>query len=80
MATAFEIVLPYDSDAALSYGQAAFDLIDELEGQLTVYRENSEVSRLNRTAFVRPVPVEDGLFRLLEQAAPSRRRRTAPST
>ena len=69
MATAFEIVLPYDSDAALSYGEAAFDRIDELESQLTVYRENSEVSRLNRTAFAGPVPVEAGLFRLLETAA-----------
>ena len=69
MATAFEIVLPYDSDAALACGEAAFDMIDELESQLTVYRENSEVSRLNRTAFAAPVPVEEGLFRLLETAA-----------
>ena len=43
--------------------------IDDLEDQLTVYRDNSEVSRLNRTAFAAPVPVEDGLFDLLELAA-----------
>ena len=68
MATAFEIVLPFGGDAAMKHGEAAFDLIDDLESQLTVYRDNSEVSRLNRTAFAAPVPVEDGLFRLLELA------------
>ena len=69
MATHFEIVLPYDSDAALAHGQAAFDLLDQLEDQLTVYREHSEVCRLNRTAFHAPVPVEGGLFDLLREAA-----------
>ena len=69
MATAFEIVLPFGGDAAMTHGEAAFDLIDDLESQLTVYRDNSEVSRLNRTALAGPVPVEDGLFRLLELAA-----------
>ena len=68
MATTFEIVLPYDSDAALAHGQAAFDLLDQLEDQLTVYREHSEVCRLNCTAFYAPVPVEAGLFALLQQA------------
>ena len=69
MATAFVIVLPYETEAATAWGEAAFDRIDELESQLTVYRENSEVSRLNRTAFAGPVPVEAGLFDLLETAA-----------
>ena len=69
MATNFEIVLPFDSDAALAHGQAAFDLLDRLEDQLTVYRDHSEVCRLNRTAFDAPVPVEEGLFGLLQLAA-----------
>ncbi len=69
MATTFEIVLPFDSDAALTHGQAAFDLLDQLEDQLTVYREHSEVCRLNRTAFHAPVPVERSLFDLLREAA-----------
>jgi thiamine biosynthesis lipoprotein len=69
MATTFEIVIPYDSHPAVEHGEAAFDLLDELEAQLTVYRESSEVSRLNRTACLAPVPVEAGLFRLLELAA-----------
>jgi thiamine biosynthesis lipoprotein len=69
MATTFEIVLPFDSDAALAHGEAAFDLLDDLEGQLTVYRDTSEVCRLNRTAAFAPVPVEKGLFDLLALAA-----------
>ncbi len=69
MATNFEIVLPFNSKAALAHGEAAFDLLDQLEDQLTVYREQSEVCRLNRTAFAAPVPVERGLFGLLSEAA-----------
>ena len=43
---------------------------NELEDQLTVFRDTSEVSRLNRLAAHAPVPVEEHLFRLLrhEQA------------
>jgi thiamine biosynthesis lipoprotein len=40
-----------------------------LEGQLTVYRETSEVAEINRRAGHEPVVVEDGLFRLLLRAA-----------
>ena len=68
MAANFEIILPFDSDAALSHGEIAFNLLDELEDQLTVYREHSEVRRLNHTAFAAPVPVERGLFHLLGEA------------
>ena len=69
MATSFEIVLPFGGDAALAHGQAAFDLLDQLEDQLTVYRDHSEVCRLNRMAFQAPMPVERGLFELLRLAA-----------
>ncbi len=44
------------------------DLIDALEAQMTVYRDDSEVSRLNSTAHRGPVAVEPRLFRLLEDA------------
>ena len=47
---------------------AALDLVDRLEDQLSVFREHSEVSRLNRQAADEPVPVEPRLFALLEQA------------
>jgi thiamine biosynthesis lipoprotein len=69
MATSFEIVLPFTTPHAVEAGEAAFDLLDELEDQLTVYRDTSEVSRLNRLAPSGPVPVEERLFTLLQLAA-----------
>jgi thiamine biosynthesis lipoprotein len=69
MATRFEVVLLFGASNAAEIGTAAFDLIDDLEAQLTVYRDTSEVSRLNRLAPYRPVPVERRLFGLLELAA-----------
>jgi thiamine biosynthesis lipoprotein len=69
MATRFEVLLPYGTPGALETGTAAFDEIDCLERQLTVYRATSEVSRLNQLAPQVPVPVERGLFGLLTLAA-----------
>lgn len=68
MATRFEVLLPYGQPAALDAGQDALDLIDRLEDQLTVFRDASEVSRLNRLAPLGWVPVERGLFELLQTA------------
>src|SRR5262245_60501682 len=51
MATTFEIILPFATSHAHEAASAALDRIDALEAQLTVYREDSEVSRLNRLAF-----------------------------
>ncbi len=69
MACEFEVLLnarqyPAGPDAAV----AALDLVEQLESQLTIYRETSEVSRLNARAFAREVIVEVGLFGLLSQA------------
>lgn len=69
MATTFEIDIPYGTPDALAAAEDAFDVIDELEDQMTVYRDSSEVSQLNRDAVDRAVPVEPGLFGLLNQAA-----------
>jgi FAD:protein FMN transferase len=69
MATLFEVLLPFGSPDAQQAAEAALDLIDDLEDQLTVYRDHSEVSRLNATAADGPVEVEAGLFELLERAA-----------
>jgi thiamine biosynthesis lipoprotein len=69
MATGFEIALPLGTDAAFEAADAGLDLIDQLEAQLTVYRDTSEVSRLNRSAAFGPLPVEAGLFDLLSLAA-----------
>lgn len=68
MACEFELLLnegqyPGGPDAALE----ALDLVGELEAQLSVYRETSEVSQLNRSAAQGPVIVERRLFDLLRR-------------
>ncbi|MGA2068808.1 MAG: FAD:protein FMN transferase [Thermoguttaceae bacterium] len=69
MACEFEICLPADQ-----YGRGAetaleaLDLVEHLESQLSVFRAESEISRINRTAAERPVEVEPRLFALLELA------------
>lgn len=68
MATTFEICIPFGTPDAATAADAAFDLIDRLEDQLTVYRKHSEISRLNRLAAVSPVVVEPRLFALLQLA------------
>jgi len=46
----------------------AFQLIDLLEDQLTIYRDHSELSGINQTAFDQNVVVENRLFELLSLA------------
>ena len=50
MATTFEVLVPFGTPDALEWAEVALDRIDELEAQLTVYRDSSEVSQLNRVA------------------------------
>src|SRR5438105_6895126 len=69
MATTFEVAIPYGTPNAVDAATAALDLIDELEDQLTVFRDHSEVSRLNATAAAGPVVVEPNLFGLLATCA-----------
>ena len=69
MACTFEVFFNAGQHAdATETALAAFDLIDELEAQLTVYRDTSEVMRLNRAAAEGPVVVEPRLFALLARA------------
>jgi thiamine biosynthesis lipoprotein len=68
MATTFELLLPFGTPAASAIASTVFEQIDHLEQQLTVYRETSEVSRLNRLAGQISVPVEPRLFELLALA------------
>jgi thiamine biosynthesis lipoprotein len=69
MATTFEVCIPFGVLGALPAAQSALDLIDQLETQMSVYRPESEVSRINRLAAEGPVSVEKDLFSLLERAA-----------
>ena len=67
MATTFEVIFPFGTASATSAAEAALDEIDRIEDQLTVFRETSEVSRLNRLAATEPVIVTEELFHLLTQ-------------
>ena len=68
MGSYFEVRLPASIPGAVDLACRALDVIELLESQLTVYRDDSEVSRLNATAHLGPVEVERGLFKLLEMA------------
>jgi thiamine biosynthesis lipoprotein len=70
MACQFEVALntgqyPQGALAAM----AALDLVDGLEQQMTVYRDDSEISQLNAMAYDSPVEVEPQLFELLRLGA-----------
>ena len=65
MATTFEVIFPFGTPQAHQLAVAALDEIDRLEDQLSVYRNTSEVSRLNARAARHPIPIEEGLFELL---------------
>ncbi len=69
MATRFELVLPGRDEVRLrAAGEAALDEIERLEAQLSFYRADSELTRLNRRAAQEPVQVEPQFFELLERA------------
>jgi thiamine biosynthesis lipoprotein len=65
MATNFEVLFPLGTPAGFEAADDALDEIDRLEGQLTVYRDDSEVSRINQAAAEQAVEVEHRLFELL---------------
>ena len=69
MGTEFQLLLPADRDAAAPEAAlAALDRIDALEARLSIYRDTSEISAINRRAAVEPVTVEPQLLDLLRQA------------
>lgn len=70
MACQFELFFNAGQYAdAAEHALEALDLIDRLEEQMTVYRDTSEISRVNRFAASRPIEIEPRLFRLLSRAA-----------
>ena len=69
MACRFEVLLvagQYEGGTEASL--QALDLVESLERQMTVFRPDSEINRLNRTCADGPVEVEPRLFELLELA------------
>jgi thiamine biosynthesis lipoprotein len=75
MACQFEVIFNAGQyEDATDRAVEALDLVDALEAQLTVYRDSSEISRLNRAAHEGAVRVERRLFELLQLAAEIHRR------
>src|SRR5262245_51701279 len=69
MACEFEVQLAANRhDDSMQYVFDALDMVEALESQMTVFRDDSEVIRINRRAAEEPVPVESRLFELLQQA------------
>jgi thiamine biosynthesis lipoprotein len=69
MACEWEVLLNYHEQAiGTPPALAALDLVEELEAQLTIYRDTSEVSLLNKLAAEQAIIVEVRLFQLLELA------------
>ena len=69
MACRFEVVLPGEDARHVSAARAALDIADRLEAQLSVFRETSELSGVNRCAAEQPTEVSRPLFALLQRAA-----------
>jgi len=69
MACEFTLFFPAKYPSLVEAGCAALDEIQRLESKLSVYREDSEVTYVNRHAFDGAVAVDDELFALLNKAA-----------
>lgn len=68
MATEFVAILPPQRADAVEVVVDALEQLDEIEAELTIYRPDSEVSRVNRLADKQSVAVSFETFRLFEKA------------
>lgn len=69
MACRVEVVLPGELSEQLPLARAALDEADRLEQIMTIFRETSELTRINRRAHEEPVEADAELFSLLVQSA-----------
>ncbi len=67
MACRFEVTLSDENARHVPAARAALDEVDRIEDVLTVFRDGSEVARVNREAALAPVAVSPTLFSLLER-------------
>jgi FAD:protein FMN transferase len=65
MACRFEVTLPEEIETGVGEASLALDEVGRIESQLSIFREESAVSRVNRDAGAGPVEVEADLFSLL---------------
>lgn len=65
MACQFDVILPETGAAALGPARDALNSLERIEEQLSVFRETSEISRINRTASQRSVVCDPDLMAFL---------------
>lgn len=65
MGTYFEIRMAAHTLMAVALAEKCFNLIDDLEMQMTIYRDDSAMARLNATYHQNPVKVDPRLYELL---------------
>ena len=65
MACRFEVTVPRRETTGVRVANAALDEAGKLEQQLSVFRETSEVSYINRNAASHPIRVDSSLWKLL---------------
>lgn len=65
MACRFEVTVRRRETAGVSVANSALDTAERIERQLTVFKESSEVSYINRSADCHPIRVEQSLWELL---------------
>lgn len=68
MACEFSVVMNPEDNGHYMTASDGLEIIHQLEDQMTVYREESELSELNRSAYSESVAVEPQLFELLLRA------------
>jgi FAD:protein FMN transferase len=69
MACAFEITLDARDAADVTAAQAALNQVEQLESQLSVFRDTSAISDINRRAAIEAVSCDAALFELLLHCA-----------
>jgi len=67
MACRFEVTLSGEDARHVSAARDALDEADRLEAALTVFRDSSDLMRVNRRAAHEPVAVDEELFALLDR-------------
>ena len=68
MACQWSVILQPGAHDRVTLASEALSLVHELEAELSVYRDDSTISNLNREANASPQPVEEWLFGLLSQS------------
>jgi len=68
MATEFGLLLASPDAGAMDEALGALEQLDQIEAALSIYRSDSEISRVNREAFQRAVVVSPPTFSLLQRA------------